>query len=222
MKIIFISDTHTLHGQMLEKIPDGDVLVHCGDVSSRGVGSEIDNFFFWFSSLPHKNKIFIAGNHDFGFEYRNTTLQNTLESMQKDGIHYLQDSGVEIDGIKFWGSPWTPPFHNWAFMLNEDEIKEKWEMIPRDTNVLITHGPPKGILDLVVYDQINVGCHSLMEEVLKLKDLKAHAFGHIHEEYGTKKLEETGPIFINASTCTLRYKPWNKPIMIEIGNEGSI
>ena len=94
MKIIFISDTHTLHGQMLEKIPDGDVLVHCGDVSSRGVGSEIDNFFFWFSSLPHKNKIFIAGNHDFGFEYRNTTLQNTLESMQKDGIHYLQDSGV--------------------------------------------------------------------------------------------------------------------------------
>ena len=107
-------------------------------------------------------------------------------------------------------------------MLNEDEIKEKWEMIPRDINILITHGPPKGILDLVTYDQVNVGCPSLMEEVLKLKDLKAHAFGHIHEEYGTKKLEETGPIFINASTCTLSYKPWNKPIVIEIGNEGSI
>jgi len=222
MKIIFISDTHTLHGQMLEEIPEGDVLVHCGDVSGRGIGSEIDNFLFWFSSLPHKNKIFIAGNHDFGFEYRNTTLQNTLESIKEDGIHYLQDSGIEIDGIKFWGSPWTPPFYNWAFMLKSDEIKEKWEMIPRDTNVLITHGPPQGILDLVVYDQKNVGCPELMEEVLKLQDLKIHAFGHIHEEYGMKRLEENGPIFINASTCTLRYKPWNKPIVIEIGNEEPI
>jgi Icc-related predicted phosphoesterase len=222
MKIVFISDTHTLHGQMLEEIPEGDVLVHCGDVSSRGIGSEIDNFLFWFSSLPHKNKIFIAGNHDFGFEYRNTTLQNTLESIKEDGIHYLQDSGIEIDGIKFWGSPWTPPFYNWAFMLKADEIKEKWEMIPRDTNVLITHGPPRGILDLVVYDQKNVGCPELMEEVLKLQDLKIHAFGHIHEEYGSKTIGENGPIFVNASTCTLRYKPWNKPIVIEIGNEESI
>ena len=222
MKIVFISDTHTLHGQMLEKIPEGDVLVHCGDVSSRGVGSEIDNFFFWFSSLPHKHKIFIAGNHDFGFQYRDHVLQKTLESLKEQNIYYLEDSGIEIDGVKFWGSPWTPPFYNWAFMLNEDEIKEKWEIIPRDTNVLITHGPPKGILDLVTYDQVNVGCPSLMEEVMKLKDLKAHAFGHIHEEYGTKKLDKTGPIFINASTCTLSYKPWNKPIVIEIGNEGSI
>jgi len=222
MKIVFISDTHTLHGQMLEEIPEGDVLVHCGDVSSRGVGSEIDNFFFWFSSLPHKHKIFIAGNHDFGFQYRDHVLQKTLESLKEQNIYYLEDSGIEIDRVKFWGSPWTPPFYNWAFMLNEDEIKEKWEIIPRDTNVLITHGPPKGILDLVTYDQVNVGCPSLMEEVMKLKDLKAHAFGHIHEEYGTKKLDKTGPIFINASTCTLSYKPWNKPIVIEIGNEGSI
>jgi Icc-related predicted phosphoesterase len=222
MKIIFISDTHTLHGQMLNEIPEGDVLVHCGDVSGRGTGREIQDFLAWFSSLPHKNKIFIAGNHDFGFQYRDHVLQKTLESLEEQNIHYLEDSGIEVDGVKFWGSPWTPPFYNWAFMLNEDEIKEKWEIIPRDTNVLITHGPPKGILDLVVYDQENVGCPSLMEEVLKLKDLKAHAFGHIHEEYGTKVLDENGPIFINASTCTLRYKPWNKPIVIEIGNEESI
>ena len=216
MKLVFISDTHTLHNSMLNEIPEGDVLVHCGDVSSRGVGSEIDNFIAWFESLPHKNKIFIAGNHDFGFEYRNTTLQKTLEGIKEIGIHYLQDSGVEIDGIKFWGSPWTPPFYNWAFMLGEEEIREKWKMIPRETNVLITHGPPYGILDLVTYDQKNVGCPALMEEVLKLKDLKIHSFGHIHEEYGSKVLEENGPIFINASTCTLRYKPWNKPIEIEI------
>lgn len=223
MKIIFISDTHTLHGQMLNEIPEGDVLVHCGDVSGRGVGSEIQDFLAWFSSLPHKNKIFIAGNHDFGFQYRDHVLQKTLESLREQNIHYLEDSGIEIDGVKFWGSPWTPPFYNWAFMLNEDEIKEKWEMIPRDTNVLITHGPPLGILDLVVYGQENVGCPALMEEIVKLKDLKVHAFGHIHEEYGTAMgLGENGPIFINASTCTLRYKPWNKPIVIEIGNEEPI
>lgn len=223
MKIIFISDTHTLHGQMLNEIPEGDVLVHCGDVSGRGVGSEIQDFLAWFSSLPHKNKIFIAGNHDFGFQYRDHVLQKTLESLKERNIHYLEDSGIEIDGVKFWGSPWTPPFYNWAFMLNEDEIKEKWEMIPRDTNVLITHGPPLGILDLVVYGQENVGCPALMEEIVKLKDLKVHAFGHIHEEYGTAMgLGENGPIFINASTCTLRYKPWNKPIVIEIGNEEPI
>lgn len=223
MKIIFISDTHTLHGQILNEIPEGDVLVHCGDVSGRGVGSEIQDFLAWFSSLPHKNKIFIAGNHDFGFQYRDHVLQKTLESLKEQNIHYLEDSGIEIDGVKFWGSPWTPPFYNWAFMLNEDEIKEKWEMIPRDTNVLITHGPPLGILDLVVYGQENVGCPALMEEIVKLKDLKVHAFGHIHEEYGTAMgLGENGPIFINASTCTLRYKPWNKPIVIEIGNEEPI
>jgi len=223
MKIIFISDTHTLHSQMLNEIPEGDVLVHCGDVSGRGVGSEIQDFLAWFSSLPHKNKIFIAGNHDFGFQYRDHVLQKTLESLKERNIHYLEDSGIEIEGVKFWGSPWTPPFYNWAFMLNEDEIKEKWEMIPRDTNVLITHGPPLGILDLVVYGQENVGCPALMEEIVKLKDLKVHAFGHIHEEYGTAMgLGENGPIFINASTCTLRYKPWNKPIVIEIGNEDPI
>lgn len=216
MKLVFISDTHTLHNWMINKIPDGDVLIHCGDVSSRGTGSEIDDFISWFRSFPHKNKIFIAGNHDFGFEYRNTTLQKSLEKIKKIGIHYLQDSGIEIDGVKFWGSPWTPPFYNWAFMLDEDNIKEKWEMIPRDTNVLITHGPPYGILDLVSYGEKNVGCPSLMEEILKLKDLKVHSFGHIHEEYGSKVLDENGPIFVNASICTLRYKPWNKPIVIDL------
>jgi Icc-related predicted phosphoesterase len=216
MKIVFISDTHTLHGRMINEIPEGDVLVHCGDVSSRGLGSEIQDFLVWFSSLPHKNKIFIAGNHDFGFQYRDNVLQKSLEILKDKNVHYLEDSGIEIEGIKFWGSPWTPPFYNWAFMLKEDLIKEKWDLIPDDTNVLITHGPPEGILDLVYYDVKNVGCPELRKRVSELKDLKIHSFGHIHEEYGSKILEENGPIFINASTCNLRYNPWNKPILIEV------
>jgi Icc-related predicted phosphoesterase len=204
---------------MIKPIPDGDVLIHCGDVSSRGVGSEILNFLEWFSSLPHKYKIFIAGNHDFGFQYRDKVLQETLKDLQEKNTYYLEDSGIEIEGIKFWGSPWTPPFYNWAFMAGEKEIREKWEMIPRDTNVLITHGPPKGILDLTLYGGENVGCPVLREEISNLKDLKIHAFGHIHEEYGISVPDENGPTFINASICTFRYNPWNPPVEIEIENE---
>ena len=217
MKLVIISDTHTLQLGMEHSVPDGDVLIHCGDVSNRGSQWDIADFLEWFSAFPHKHKIFIAGNHDFGLEYRNTTVQNLLEDYA-DRVTYLQDDEIVIDGIKFWGSPWTPEFYNWAFMYKRgEEAATCWNNIPEDVNVLITHGPPMTdtFLDFTVYDQINVGCEELAKRIEELPNLKVHCFGHIHEGYGMVE-HPKGFKMINASVCTLRYQPTNKPVEIEI------
>jgi Icc-related predicted phosphoesterase len=129
---------------------------------------------------------------------------------------YLEDSGVEIEGVRFWGSPWTPTFMDWAFMLERGEpLHQKWQLIPEDTDVLVTHGPPHKIGDEVNlgFKCRNVSCVDLLDRVLKLP-LKAHAFGHIHEGYGEYPWEDKR--MINASTCTARYEPRNAPIVVEI------
>jgi Icc-related predicted phosphoesterase len=202
---------------MINQVPDGDVLIHCGDVSNRGSQWDIADFLEWFSAFPHKHKIFIAGNHDFGLEYRKPVVQNLLEDYA-DRVTYLQDDEIVIDGIKFWGSPWTPEFYNWAFMYKRgEEAATCWKNIPEDVNVLITHGPPMTdtFLDFTVYDQINVGCEELAKRIEELPNLKVHCFGHIHEGYGMVE-HPKGFKMINASVCTLRYQPTNKPVEIEI------
>jgi Icc-related predicted phosphoesterase len=133
-------------------------------------------------------------------------------------ITYLNDSGVEIDGIKFWGSPVTPRFFDWAFNRDAD-IQYHWNMIPYDTNVLITHGPPYGILDLTVREGKPVGCHYLRRRLFDLKDLKVHSFGHIHEGFGQQvgDVEDfEGVHFVNASYLDHRYRAVNSPVIINI------
>lgn len=219
MKIVFISDTHGLHGQMTSPIPDGDVLVHCGDVSNVGRHDQILNFITWFGSHPHKHKVFIAGNHDFGLQVKHAQVEEALANLP-EGMHYLEDSGVEIEGVKFWGMPWTPRFYNWAFMTwTRDEAIEKAALIADDTEVLITHGPPFGVLDVVTYGGYSVGCPELaMRTGVLKKTVKVHAFGHIHETYGTE-VDGTGILHVNASTCTLQYSPSNVPIVVERATE---
>ena len=231
MKIVFISDTHTLHrdprlNSILSDILDENseaVLVHCGDVSSRGRVNEITGFLDWFDGLDFKYKIFIAGNHDFLFEDDPETISDLLSTKYKSLI-YLNDSGIEINGIKFWGSPVTPRFFDWAFNRDSD-IQHHWAMIPYDTNVLITHGPPYGILDITKRDRKPVGCHYLRKRLFDLKDLKIHAFGHIHEAFGHQvgdtdddfSEESFNQIhFVNASYLNLNYDPVNRPICIDI------
>jgi Icc-related predicted phosphoesterase len=133
-------------------------------------------------------------------------------------ITYLNDSGVEIDGIKFWGSPVTPRFFDWAFNRDAD-IQYHWNMIPYDTNVLITHGPPYGILDLTVREGKPVGCHYLRRRLFDLKDLKVHSFGHIHEGFGQQVGDDEdfeGVHFVNASYLDHRYRAVNSPVIINI------
>ena len=209
MKIKFISDTHSKH-QKLGSL-SGETIVHCGDFSNRGSKDDISDFLHWFSGQEFNHKILIAGNHDFGFENEN---KKWAEDLTKDlGIIYLNDSEIIIDGIKFWGSPVQPAFYDWAFNRERgEEIKKHWSLIPEDTDILVTHGPPFGILDLCAHGE-RVGCKDLLNVVKKLRP-RVHAFGHIHEDYGLK--EVGGTKFINACNLNEQYEFKNLPIDVVV------
>jgi Icc-related predicted phosphoesterase len=211
MKIICFSDTHKLHDQ-IEEMPEGDVLLFAGDMCGRGGIKSIGRFNKWLGTLNYKYKIVVAGNHDMCLE--DPSLRNLAKDMITNAV-YLEDEEIIIDGIKFYGSPWQPEFLNWAFNLPRGpKLREKWALIPNDTNVLITHGPPHGIMDFAIYDKINVGCQDLADRIQELSELKAHVFGHIHGDYGVVEMD--GVTYVNASICTEEYKPTNKPIVLEI------
>jgi Icc-related predicted phosphoesterase len=209
MKLCIISDTHNYH-KRLAKLPDADVIIHAGDFTSVGHSHEIVNFMQWYSKLPYKYKIIIAGNHDWLFE---THRILALEKIPK-GVIYLEDSGVEIDEIKFWGTPVQKPFNNWAFNRPEEKLAQHWAAIPDDTDVLITHSPPYSIMDFVPWDRSHEGSPSLYKEIVERIKPKVHIFGHIHEGYGIKVIEDT--TFINASNLDGDYMCVNEPIFIEI------
>jgi Icc-related predicted phosphoesterase len=208
-KIVCLSDTHNCREQI--SVPDGDVLIHAGDATIHGTIEEIVLFNEWFKKFPHPYKIFVAGNHDWLFEMNNRFARTLLDS----SIHYLQDSSIEIENLKIYGSPWQPRFYDWAFNLTRGaELAEKWSLIPEGTDVLITHGPPFGILDEVSgrYSVENVGCEELRKRVEIVRP-RLHVFGHIHCGYGTAK--HFGVKFVNASNCDETYEPTNAPVIID-------
>ncbi len=207
LRIVCLSDTHNFNEEIT--VPDGDVLIHAGDATMRGTIDEIVFFNQWFKKQPHRHKIFVAGNHDWLFETNNRLARELLDN----SICYLQDSHIEIEGLKIYGSPWQPRFYDWAFNLNRgEEMAEKWKMIPADTDILITHGPPHEILDLTPNGD-SAGCEELRKIVEKIRP-KVHIFGHIHSGYGT--IEKFGVKFINASNCDESYSPINPPIVFDI------
>jgi Icc-related predicted phosphoesterase len=216
-RITFISDTHTKHNTLDNFLVGGDILIHAGDLTSRGYITEIENFMKWYDKIyNYDTKVFIAGNHDFGFQDDNEKLRGLLTGYKT--IDYLQDDwlmvGEDYDTmIKIWGTPWQPEFHNWAFNLPRGEkLKEKWDMIPIDTDILITHGPPFGKLDYVKYPNENVGCEELMKRVEEIKP-KIHVFGHIHEGYGY--VFDGNTHYINAAVLNGRYEFRNRPLTID-------
>jgi predicted phosphodiesterase len=216
-RITFISDTHTKHNTLDNFLVGGDILIHAGDLTGRGYITEIENFMKWYDKIyNYDTKVFIAGNHDFGFQDENEKLRGLLTGYKT--IDYLQDDwlmvGEDYDTmIKIWGTPWQPEFHNWAFNLPRGEkLKEKWDMIPVDTDILITHGPPFGKLDYVKYPNENVGCEELMKRVEEIKP-KIHVFGHIHEGYGY--VFDGNTHYINAAVLNGRYEFRNRPLTID-------
>ena len=218
IELVCLGDTHSLHKDV--KVPDGDILIHVGDFSNVGNLEDTKNFLDWFSSLKYQYHILIAGNHDF-LPYENSTLFRALLD-EYPSIIYLQDNEVKIEGVRFYGSPWTPTFNDWAFMLDRGaEIKTKWNKIPEDTDVLITHGPPNGILDEVYKGGIpwHIGCEELAKAVERIKP-GLQVVGHIHDGYGFLKKENT--LIVNASICTEDYDPTNVPIIVKVkvGKDG--
>lgn len=196
------SITSDLHGCLDIKILPCDFLLISGDICPLGIDRNTELSFKWFSATflpwldkqPAKYKIFIAGNHDFMFQ------EVTNAVLPKD-CYYLFDSAIEIEGIKFWGSPWTPWFWNWAFNFPQFDLdgsyaQSKWNEIPEDTDVLLTHGPPANILDHN-YQGTGCGCPDLKIRIPDLNQLKLHCFGHIHEGFGQK--EYNGVTYINSS-----------------------
>jgi Icc-related predicted phosphoesterase len=206
LKIVAISDTHTRHQQI--SIPKGDILIHAGDFTEKGSLNDVEKFNTFLGTLPHRHKIVIAGNHDFCFERDPQRARACLTH-----AIYLEDQALTLEGIHFYGSPWQPWFFNWAFNLQRGKpLQEKWEKIPENTHILITHGPPYGHCDKVQYDGRSVGCEDLLKRIELLKP-RYHIFGHIHEAAGIS--HNTHTTFINASCLDLRYKPVNPPVVFD-------
>jgi predicted phosphohydrolase len=208
MRVVCISDTHFMHGE-ITSLPVGDVLIHAGDVCAYGLMEEVVRTMHWLARQPHRHKVLIAGNHDWPFELSG----DAVRALVPPGVTYLQDSGVTIEGVRVWGSPWQPEFLGWAFNLPRgDALAAVWAQIPADTNVLITHGPPSGILDRVARGP--QGCEDLTRRVSELPQLGLHVFGHIHEGYGHET--QDGVLYVNASMQGELGGALNPPIVVDL------
>ncbi|MBT8295193.1 MAG: metallophosphatase domain-containing protein [Gramella sp.] len=205
MRLVCLADTHNKHHEI--PIPGGDILIHAGDCTDGGTRNETNNFLEWFSSQPHQHKILVPGNHDFFFE-----KERNLGRVPPD-IHVLIDGGLDIKGIKFWGSPATPDLHNWAFNRERGaDIKKHWDLIPKGTDVLITHTPPYQILD-EIDGGIHLGCEELANLLTVVKP-KIHLFGHIHQASGS--ITRAGIHHYNLSILDKRMRVIHSPKVIDL------
>jgi len=231
MKIIALGCTHTHHNYV--KIPPCDVLIHTGDYTSVGSKFDYTSFYNWLESLTQcKHKIFIEGNHELGQsdeptmrKYRETAhyedwladIEAREEDFKKNNIHRLHNEELIIDGVKFWGSPYTLAFYDWAFNMNLDELHDNWEKMPEDTDVLITHGPPLGKLDKCVNGH-HAGDSWLLQKVLEIRP-KYHVFSHIHESAGETTIGVNGEHQTKLFNCSIldeNYIIRNKPVEFHI------
>ncbi len=207
MRIVAVADTHLFHDELV--VPDGDVFVHAGDMCQAGSVEELERALEWIRALPHRHKVLIAGNHDFAF----LEQVERAHALVADFI-YLQDAGITIDGVGFWGSPWQPEYNDWAFNLPRGRpLADKWALIPERVDVLVTHGPPLGIGD---HGPVagRLGCEELLARV-RVVQPKLHMFGHIHQDGGVWR---DGPtLFANVTTWECE----RQPTVIDLDTSGA-
>jgi len=227
MKVTLISDTHTKHQQLNSDLPGGDLLIHAGDFMNSGYDkTDATEFFDWFDKIDnYDDKIFIAGNHDRIMQNEPEWAQGILTGYKT--IDYLQDEQVTLyfdgpngdwpeDNVRIYGSPWQPEFYNWAFNLprNGERLKAKWDAIPTNTDILITHGPAFGTLDDVEGRRgQHLGCELLAEHINTVARPKIHVCGHIHSGHGYYFDGQTH--YFNVSILNERYNYTNKPFNFE-------
>jgi predicted phosphodiesterase len=217
MKITLISDTHSKHGQITNDLPGGDLIIHAGALSSMGYQEEHKWFFEWYKKLPYDHKVFIAGNHDWGFQ--DNSNETSLQLKNYPEIDYLQDAMYVLgddytSAVKIYGTPWQPRFHDWAFNADRGEdIKQHWDKIPTNgVDILVTHGPAWGFLDKVHGQGLHLGCEDLAEAIARVKP-KIHVCGHIHTGHGYYFNGETH--FFNAAVLDERYAYTQDPFTFE-------
>jgi 3',5'-cyclic AMP phosphodiesterase CpdA len=176
VRVVAVADTHLFHDQLV--VPDGDVFVHAGDLCRGGTLDELAAAAAWIEAQPHRHKIVVAGNHDWVFVHDPTRARALFPT-----ANYLEDAGCELDGVRFWGSPWQPAFNDWAFNLPRGAaLAAVWARIPAGLDVLVTHGPPAGFGDDVGIEG-RTGCADLLARI-RVVAPRLHLFGHIHQDGG--------------------------------------
>lgn len=212
-RLCAISDTHTYHNGII--IPEGiDILLHAGDFSFRGLLQETIDFLQWYNTRPVKHKLFISGNHDGMNQEWPELFKELLKTHAPDCI-YLENSGVTVEGVKIWGRAITPTFNNWYNAADPQSPKmlTSLSIIPKDIDILLTHGPARGLLDRTL-DGVNAGCEDMLLELGRFTNLKAYVCGHIHESYGQQMVGNV--LYVNASQLDIMYKLANKPIVFDL------
>ncbi len=201
MKITAFSDTHMLHQKV--EIPNADILIFAGDMSVCRTLQDVAGFNTFLKSLPHKYKVVVGGNHD----HLLASSPDLGRKLLQDAI-YLQDESIVIEGIKIYGAPWQPIFNTNAcdaFALSRGKvIRKKWALIPQDTDILITHSPPSGIMD--EDGGVSHGCSDLLEAVQRIAP-QFHIFGHIHNHNGMQRVDSTTFINCNVKDKNNRVRP---------------
>ena len=213
MRVLAVSDTHERHFD-LKDLPKADLLIHAGDATMMGQPFAVRAFNEWLGEQNQKEKVFVAGNHDFWFESHPEYARKEMTN-----CHYLQDSSVVINDFLIYGTPWQPFYYNWAFQCEtEAELDIKFSKIPDNTDILVCHCPPYGILDRNRKGE-SIGSKALRDWIFR-KTPKVVVFGHCHEGYGFANID--GINFINAATCDRQYEPNNLPVLFDLSKNGEI
>lgn len=222
MQVVALSDTHLTHSQL--EVPDGDLFLFAGDFESTSI-SRLRAQLDWLQQLPHKYKVFIAGNHDFIFQTTAINLIFTEYSVHKPlaqsllqasapGLYYLENSGVIINKKLIWGTPNTPSFGSWAFMESEAKLGRRFQQMPQKLDILISHGPPYGILDKTETG-IHAGSSALLE-ASNLREIKHHLFGHIHPHYEVREQHSESRSWYNVGVTDDQLNVIHKPTIFKL------
>lgn len=209
MRLVFLSDTHGHYRSL--NLPAGDVLVHGGDFGARGDLNDLAQFASWIRELPFRHKLFVSGNNDPCFL---SSPQEALEVLE--GVQWLRDCSIEIEGVHFYGATWQSLLSRTPLSYERERSARAvlWSRIPSNTDVLITHVPPHGILDRNRRGR-NQGCSALRTRVDEIAP-RVHLFGHIHECRGHTLEGQT--LFVNGAVCDTNYQPQNPPMLVELAN----